>query len=384
MKAINVLICTGLSFIFAPLGFPSDLEISAFVGGEVWDSETAPGHGIISVRGDYVDVFRGGDAVVEFNTDTLRLGLEGVRLRDNVAGGVSLVGEAGISNLLNEYFIDGDNDPRLGIFASYVRGVGWVKFNPASDLFVTVEGAVRGWVFHPTSSTAESFVMPVDTSAIEPSIDVVWWGLSDDAGWQNPHRLFPRISGVAVGLGLRGVFLSEVRDWGPVVDDLSTTARINSPSESMFLANQWILFGRELGRRHRIEISERASYMTGVDDLYRAVIGGMSPYSVNVPGIPWGFYHADNFVSGMVRLASRVELGQDIEVGPVVGAIALNDASRSGVDDYTIQYGYGAYADIRVGAWQYEIRGGLSPSLRSMYVNNDAWSMFFMCGWSSF
>ena len=123
--------------------------------------------------------------------------------------------------------------------------------------------------------------------------------------------------------------------------------------------------------------------MLGEDDLYRAVIGGMSPYSVNLPGIPWGYYHGDDFVAGSGRIAHRPFPEVDMEWGPVFSAIYLRDESRDGVEEFSTQYGYGVFTDFRSGQWQYELRGGLSPSLDAQYDNQDAWSLYFLCGWST-
>jgi hypothetical protein len=363
--------------------FAGEVDFSAFFGGEFWDSTTASGHGIVSVRTDFSDLARGSRGYIDFNTDTLNVGIDKFDIGGHAVAGFSLTGEAGVSNLLTDYFYEGDNDPSRGFFASYVRGSAWVKFNPAERLYVLVNGVARRWFFDPTAMTDPAFVLPKVSLAIEPEVQFTWWALSDDSAWQHPHRLFPRLNGWAAGLGARGIFFSDVKPWGEVTTDESANERENLPSESMFILSQWLLLGRQLGHDTRIEFAETASYMNGEDDLYRSVIGGMSPYSVNVPGVPWGYFHGDDYLAVSGRMARRFWTSVDIEVGPTFGAISLRDESRTGEDLFSSHYGFGLYADIRVGSWQYELRGGLSPSLAQGFDSQEAWSLFFMGGWST-
>tara|TARA_B110000037_G_scaffold160787_1_gene181592 strand:+ start:190 stop:1344 length:1155 start_codon:yes stop_codon:yes gene_type:complete len=363
--------------------FAVEADFSAFLGGEFWDSTTASGHGIVSIRSDFSGLARGSRGYIDFNTDTLNVGLVDINVGEDTVVGLSLKGEAGVSNLLTDYFYEGDNDPSRGFFASYVTGSVWAKFNPADSLYVLVNGSTRRWFFQSTEMTDPNLILPNVSLAIEPEVQVTWWALSDDSAWQHPHRLFPRFYGWAAGLGARGIFFSEVMPWGSVTTDESSNERRNLPSESMFILSQWVLWGKQLGDKTRVEFSENASYMNGEDDLYRSVIGGMSPYSVNVPGVPWGYFHGDDYVAASARIAHRLWSSIDMEVGPVLGAISMRDEPRTGDDRFSSQYGYGLYGDLRVGSWQYELRGGLSPSLGQAYDNQDAWSFFFMCGWST-
>jgi hypothetical protein len=123
--------------------------------------------------------------------------------------------------------------------------------------------------------------------------------------------------------------------------------------------------------------------MNGEDDLYRTVIGGMSPYSVNIPGVPWGYYHAGDYAAVAGRLALRPVLEVDLELGPAFGWATIRDEQRSGGSGFSSQYGFGAFGELRVGPWQYEVRAGYSPSLDAKYDHQDALSLFFLCGWST-
>ena len=119
--------------------------------------------------------------------------------------------------------------------------------------------------------------------------------------------------------------------------------------------------------------------MSGADDLVRLRVGGLNPYSVPLVGAPWAGYLAGNLAA--IDASLHVRVWREHEIGVLVDGVALDDADRTGVlARPAVLAGLGAFADLRAGSWQLDLRGGWSPTLRPGSVAGG-FSLFAAIGW---
>ena len=349
---------------------------------EVWSDETVPAHGIVMAAWDWTGLSDGARVSAEFNTDTLRFEYDGLRLASWVEFGSRITGEYRITNLLADYHQQGANVPERTMSASYGLAQIWLKLNPFTRTYIQTEMGVRRWFFAHRDKTAENFVLPAESWVIEPRLHATWWGLEDDAGWRDRHRLYPRLRGFAVGASLGLNHHNNVRPWGAI--DPNTFDPIdprNDPETLQYQATQWIRAGWQASPRLRFEWTEELGMMTGEDDLYRRQVGGLNPYVVNIPGVPWAYFHAGDY--GGTQWSTHVNLVSDLEAGVMASAVVLRDVDRVGSSDFDLIWGAGALVDWRYKQWQFDLRGGYAPGLKQVHEGQDAWSVFAGVGWAT-
>ena len=93
---------------------------------------------------------------------------------------------------------------------------------------------------------------------------------------------------------------------------------------------------------------------------------------MNIPGVPWAYFHAGDYMGGQTSLHWAVAKG--LEIGPAISLIALRDADRIGEDPFSFVWGVGGLLDWRLDNWQVDIRGGYSPGLKSLHPDQGAWT----------
>jgi len=349
---------------------------------EAWDANKSPLHVIAMVAYDLSGLKNGSRVSAVFNTDTLRLEYDGLRLSPRLEFGSRLTGEYKIANLLSDYFRAGENDLSRTFYSSYVQGQAWLKWNPLQRTYVSFELGARRWFFAERGSTDPDLILPEDAFVLEPRLYLTWWGLADDAGWRDRHRVFPHLSGVAVGASIALNYQHSVRPWGARnVAAFDPIDPRNTPEQVQVGVTQWLKGGWHLGQPLRIELSQELGWMTGEDDLTRRNIGGMNPYTVNVPGVPWAYFHSGDYGSAMLSL--HWALTETMEIGPVASVVGLRDGDRVGSTDVDVVWGAGGLLGWRSGPWQADIRGGFSPGLQALHPNQGAWSAFMLVGWAS-
>jgi hypothetical protein len=124
--------------------------------------------------------------------------------------------------------------------------------------------------------------------------------------------------------------------------------------------DQWFRAGNQFTPDARVEFAEWAGWAEGVDDLDRAMLGGMNPFVIPVAGLPWSSLRADRYLVGQTSFHFR--LWRDVEAGVLMNAAAVSDIRRTGdVDDVGAAAGFGAFLDARLGTWQGDLRLGWSP-----------------------
>ena len=372
------LLCLCLLFASETLEAASP-QWSTFAGGEGAGQENAPGHAFYGLK--YTNELTAhGQVSAELNTETLRLEWSQIPLVGSYTLGTRLTGELGFANLMPDYFLDGVRTTERGFFSSYLQAQAWIKGEVLPKTWATIELGGRRWFAQTTHQTHSAFVLPSETVSIEPRFHLTWWRLHHDAGWSDPHRLFPRIAGFAMGLSLGLDWFADTSPWGAIDPEAFTLPdNRNRPEATQWLAYQWMRAGRRLGSSFRIEVEQVAAYQTGADDRTRWLVGGLNPYVIPLAGSFWGYFHTRSFVSSGLTL--RHTLNGNLEMGPLVNAVNFVDPGRRGRDHRRTFWGAGLVVDWRSGPWQVDVRGGYSPTLDDFAPRTRPWSIFFAVGW---
>jgi len=335
---------------------------SALIATNAADEErTFGGHGLVIIAYERRGLPRSGRFLLEVNTDTIRVHADRFRLASGqLEVGGSLVGQAIFAGLLPAYYRELRRDQARGFQASYVGGMGYIKWSPHRRHFAELALAGRAWRFGRAPDTASAFDMPPHMGVFEPRLRYTFWGLSHDAAFTERHRLTPRVRGVAFGGALGLDVRSRAEPWGARdADAFSPRDLRNNPGQVAPSMEQWLQLGWQATRRVRLEVKESTMWTLNGDDLMRARVGGMNPYAVEVPGLPWAAYLVERYVAASGSVHIRVH--DDTEVGVRGGAVRVGDAARTGASDAAWVWGAGVFADIRIREWQVELRAGISP-----------------------
>jgi len=333
-------------------------RVGAAFAADVWLSPDTAGQGIAlaDVRGR--GLVGGGDLHLLYNTDTLQVSVEDVplgasRLRFNAA----LRGEALIAGVLTNHFVRARNRSERGLFASYVLATASLKWLPAERHSLELVAAGRRWFFGRNGdASAAQTTLPPDAWVFEPRLRYTFWNLSAGVREWGAEVLFPRVTGVAAGVELGLDLRDDTTAWGARPGD---PLRRNVPGAAIFTARQWLRAGVQLGARVRLQVDETASWGEGEDDLTRVRVGGMNPYVVAIPGLPWPALLCERLVAGQVGVHVRPSLAHPHELGVAVAGGAFNDVRRTGaLGDFDGAGGAALFTDLRFGRWQVYARVG--------------------------
>jgi len=333
-------------------------RVGAAFAADAWFSPDTAGQGIAiaDVRGR--GLVGGGDLHLLYNTDTLQVSVENVpvgspRLQFNAA----LRGEALIAGVLTNHFVRAHNLPERGLFASYVLAAASLKWLPAERHSLELVAAGRRWFFGRSSdASAAQTTLPPDAWVFEPRLRYTFWNLSAGARERGAEVLFPRVTGVAAGVELGVDLRDDTAAWGALP---GAGLRRNEPGAVIFTARQWLRAGVQLGARVRLQVDETASWGAGEDDLTRVRVGGMNPYVVAIPGLPWPALLCERLVAGQVGVHVRPSLAHPHELGVAVAGGAFNDVRRTGaLSDFDGAGGAALFTDLRFGRWQVYVRAG--------------------------
>ncbi len=268
------------------------------------------------------DIAAGGDLRIYYNTDTLEVSLDRLRLAKNLELSIGLRGELFFAGLLRYYYQQGLRVDGLGFNASYIVLLPKLQWHFAPNHTFEVITNVRRWFFG-SNGTDPNYLLPEDSWVFEPRLGYIYWNVKSPASEYRADRLFPRIEGVAVGLSVGVDVRSNTEEWG------FQDGR-NDPSRAIFAVNQWLKAGWKLGDRFRLELADTAQWGEGQDDLTRLRVGGMNPYVVIVPGLPWAA-----ILSGRLFIAQAsgnviVKKGKPQELGLLISGGTINDPFRTG------------------------------------------------------
>ena len=354
---------------------PENWHAAALGGGEV---NFAPGvdnqltgHGWFGFDSVGKGIVGGGDLRLFFNTTKLHAGIERLQFaNDKLAFFAFLEGEAFISQLLNDYFERGRRIDEFGIQASYALLHTKLQWYPGDHLTLEVLASVRHWWCGDRSTTSSSFALPGNTWVFEPRIGYNYWNITGPGEEWQSHRVFPRVTGIAVGIQLGLDVRSDARAWG--LGDGR-----NDPGKVMYNISQRLRAGWGLGRFVRLQLDQWANYGWRQDDITRRRIGGASPYVIPVPGLPWPGLISERLFAGQLGLHLKAKESSQHEFGLLVAGGAFNDVTRVGaLNTYGGAGGLAVFGDLRfgpTGRFQLDIRGSwgfpVSWLIDSQYVS---------------
>lgn len=325
-------------------------------GGVAGDVSLAPeprGFGIV-VADFHGRRVAGGDLRITLNTDTLQVGIEAIPAARRLELGVFARGQGFFGGMLPTYVVRGERVATREFFASYAQVGAGLKWLPADHHAVELSLSARRWFFHETNETA--IRLPPDPFTIEPRLRYVYWNLHMPSGEGAPSVFHPRFEGVALGVELGMDHRTETLAAPP--DDLRAlrALRVNP---RVFFARQWLRVGVRAHRRLRVQIEEQASLGVDEDDLSRPRVGGMNPYAVQIPGLPWPALLSERFVAALVSAHWTIAPTRAHELGVAVGTGAFNDPARRGdLDRFALLAGAALFADLRWSRWIVHLRVG--------------------------
>jgi hypothetical protein len=343
-------------------------RLALWAGSESSLSPATSWHGIARIHYELSGLARGSRFVIDFNSDTLRLSLEALRF-GRLELGFGAGGELFIAGLLGDYWRGDHDDLSRGFHASWVAGGAWAKLD-LSPHFLELSVSARRWFFGRKDETDPSLVLPPEAWVGEWRLRWTLWSLAPDPSLWEAQRPFPRLIGVAFGVELSLDARSQTYRWG--LDSR------NNPAPLVVGARQWLKAGVRLGHgpgpsgheRVRLQVEETALWLSGADDLDRARVGALNPWTVPVAGLPWASRLADKLAAAQLSLHFRV--WRELEIGPLVDAVVLADIDRGSGRPGAL-FGVGSFVDFRLRGWQADLRVGYSPP--------EGMSLFVSLGW---
>lgn len=342
--------CAGLAAAVAMLtsattvAQPESWHAAALGGGELTLGPQLTGHGWASFDSVGEGIVGNGNLRLFYNTTKLHAGIERLTFADGKLAFFGFVeGEAVISQLLNDYFERGRRISERGFKASYLLLDTKLQWYPGDHQTLELIVAARHWWFGPRDNTSDAYALPPDTWVFEPRIGYNFWKIDVPAHEWEAHRIFPRIEGIAVGITGGFDLRSDVRPWG--LDDGR-----NDPGKVQYSVSQWLRAGWRLGPLVRLQLDEWGNYGWRQDDITRRRIGGVNPYVIPVPGLPWTGLISERLLAAQLGLHLKVKESSQHELGLLVGGGAFNDVTRTGdLNAYGGAGGVSLHGDLRFG-----------------------------------
>jgi hypothetical protein len=354
-------------------------RLSLSAAGEFTLRPDRGGHGVVVASYDLGGLPRDAHFVADFNTDTLRVGVDRIHFAGGrLEVGAVAVAELLIAGLLPDYIRDGVGDPARGFWASYVGAGGSLKY-VAAPHFVELTAGARRWFFAPQGGTSPSLVLPPEAFFGELRLYYTYWALDGDPSLYERQRPFARLRGLAFGVAAGLDARSQAYPWGarsPTV--FSPPDLRNDPSPQTWMVRVWLRAGRSLHPRLRLQLAEEATWMVGEDDLDRVRVGGMTPYAVPLAGAPWPAFLVGKLAA--VEASLHVRAWRELEVGLLLDGAVIDDRARTGTSRPAALAGVGLFADFRWRAWQADARVGWSPTVTP--GDRAAFGGFVDVGWS--
>jgi hypothetical protein len=326
------------------LAAPESWHAAALGGGELNFTPELSGHGWASFDSVGEGIVAGGNLRLFYNTTKLHAGIERLSFADGKLAFFGFVeGEAVISQLLNDYFQQGQRIREFGFKASYLLVDTKLQWYPGRHQTLEIILSARRWWFAPRDFTSSSYQLPPDTWVFEPRIGYNYWGIDVPAQEWEAHRVFPRIEGVAVGITGGLDLRSDVQVWG--LDDGR-----NDPGKVIYTVSQWLRAGWSLGPLVRLQLDEWGNYGWAQDDITRRRMGGVNPYVIPVPGLPWTGLISERLLAAQLGLHLKAKEDSQHEFGILVGGGAFNDVMRVGnLSTYGGAGGLSLHGDLRFG-----------------------------------
>jgi len=338
------------------------------------------GFGFVLFEATGEDKVGKGDVRLLYNTDTIHLEIERIPLGKDFELSVALRGEFIFAGLLTQYYQQGLRQSGLGFNASYVVLLPKLQWHFADHHTLEVLTNVRYWLFGSNKTYPTGYVLPANTVVFEPRLGYIYWNIDSPGEEYRASKLFPRIEGVAVGASVGVDVRSEVRPWGFVTAQPGR----NDPNKAIWTLNQWLRAGWQTGDFFRLELQETFNWGWFQDDLTRLRVGGMNPYVVVVPGLPWSANISERLALAQLSGHVRPKKGKPQELGLLVAGGTINDPRRQGLlNDFSGIGGLALFTDLRWGRWQVYARLGWAfPT--SWLLDNPHFSGFVGVGVDAF
>lgn len=329
-----------------------DWHGSAAAGGDFALVPEVTGFGFVLFDAVGRDQVGKGDLRLYYNTDTLHVEIERIPLAERLELSVGLRGQALFAGILRQYYEQGLRQSDLGFNASYVVLLPKLQWHFADYQTLEVTTNVRRWFFG-SHDTDPSYLLPPDAWTFEPRLGYIFWKVDSPADEYRASKLFPRISGIAVGASVGVDVRSDVRPWGFVGDGR------NVPTKAIWTLNQWLKGGWKAADRFRVELQETLNWGWNQDDITRLRVGGMNPYVVIIPGLPWSANLSERLAVAQLSGHFRPKIDKPHELGLLVAGGTINDPRRQGLlDSFGGAGGLALFTDLRWGRWQVYARLG--------------------------
>jgi hypothetical protein len=338
----------GVAWASSVMAEPENWHAAALGGGEVnfvpQLGQQVTGHGWASFDSLGEGIVGGGNLHIFWNTTKVHAGIERLTFaHDKLAFFAFVEGEALISQLLNDYFQQGQRIKEYGFTSSYVLASTKLQWYPGKHQTLEVIASARYWWFADRSFTSPTYVLPANTWVFEPRIGYNYWNVDVPAEEWEAHRVFPRVKGLAVGIDGGVDRRSDARPWG--LGDGR-----NDPGKTIFGISQSLRAGWQVGSRVRLQLDEWGNYGWRQDDITRRRVGGVSPYVIPVPGLPWTGLISERLLAGQLGLHLKAKESSQHEFGLLVGGGTFNDVLRVGaLNTYGGAGGLALFGDLRFG-----------------------------------
>ena len=354
---------SAMRFIVALIGL---ILLSSTARAEGWHGSAAggadfafipevTGFGFVLFEATGEDKVGKGDVRLYYNTDTIHLEIERIPLAKNLELSVALRGEAVFAGLLHQYYQQGLRVSGLGFNASYLVLLPKLQWHFADHHTFELLTNVRYWIFGKNQGESQGYILPPDTVVFEPRLGYIYWNVDSDGEEFRASKLFPRIKGIAVGASVGVDVRSKVQPWGFV----TTEPDRNDPTKAIWTLNQWLRAGWKTGERFRLELQETFNWGWNQDDITRMRVGGMNPYVLVVPGLPWSAVISERLAIAQLSGHIRPKKDKPQELGVLVSGGTVNDPYRQGLlNEFGGIGGLALFTDLRWGRWQVYARVG--------------------------
>ena len=330
-----------------------DWHGSAAAGGDFALVPEVTGFGFVLFEAVGQDQVGKGDLRLYYNTDTLHVEIERIPIAKNLELSVGLRGEALFAGLLRQYYQQGLRVSNQGFDASYVVLLPKLQWHFADNHTFEILTNVRRWFFG-DHKTDPNYILPPDTWVFEPRLGYIYWKVTSDSEEYRASKLFPRIYGIAVGASAGVDVRSDVRAWGCVTGSSGCVGQgRNDPTKAIWTLNQWLKGGWKTADRFRIELQETFNWGWHQDDITRMRVGGMNPYVVVVPGLPWSSNISERLAIAQLSGHIKPKIDKPQELGLLVSGGTINDPRRQGaLNSFGGIGGLALFTDLRWGRWQ--------------------------------
>jgi hypothetical protein len=319
---------------------------SAAAGGDLAFVPEITGFGFVLFEAYGQDKVGQGDARLYYNTDTIHLEIERVPMGKAFEFSVAARGEIFFAGLLHQYYQQGLRRAGLGFNASYVALLPKIQWHVGHHHTLELLTNARRWFFG-SRNTDPAYLLPAEAWVFEPRLGYIFWKIDSPAEEYRASKLFPRIEGIAVGASVGVDVRSDVRAWGFVGDGR------NDPGKAISTLNQWLRAGWKTGDPFRIELQETFNWGWSQDDITRLRVGGMNPYVLVVPGLPWSANISERVAIAQLSGHIRPKVDKPQELGLLMSGGTVNDPRRLGtLDSYGGIGGLAVFTDLRWGRWQ--------------------------------